>query len=310
MASARQPPEPRSSGYQPGSGCGVLTASTPFGVPAGRVAYFRVASRSQIARFCRSRRFLHRVRFPAAPPRRGQGYRPWPVLTRASSPSTDRTLGLMVFDGFHPGGHQIHGQRAGLQRPVAHPGDVQGLVPRRRASRDSRSPRPRGERGETKPASAQATDNMLPITERPPPAWATKSSSRRSATVRLFRLASRWPAGKAATVSSISRHLRDAGHITPAPQKRPKSSYIRFATEHPNERRQATSPSSGWPITPTPRSSAGSTTTPATRSASPRIAASPVRSSWRRSANPTASTASRRQTLGRGAGQGSTNRST
>jgi transposase InsO family protein len=38
---------------------------------------------------------------------------------------------------------------------------------------------------------------------------------------------------------SIHRHLRAAGVITPAPQKRPKSSYIRFAAEQPNERWQA-----------------------------------------------------------------------
>ena len=36
--------------------------------------------------------------------------------------------------------------------------------------------------------------------------------------------------------ASISRHLSHAGYITPAPQKRPKSSYIRFAAEQPNER--------------------------------------------------------------------------
>jgi transposase InsO family protein len=40
-------------------------------------------------------------------------------------------------------------------------------------------------------------------------------------------------------VSSIHRHLRTAGLITQQPQKRPKSSYIRFAAEQPNERWQA-----------------------------------------------------------------------
>jgi transposase InsO family protein len=39
--------------------------------------------------------------------------------------------------------------------------------------------------------------------------------------------------------ASIHRHLRAAGLITPQPQKRPKSSYIRFAAEQPNERWQA-----------------------------------------------------------------------
>ncbi len=38
---------------------------------------------------------------------------------------------------------------------------------------------------------------------------------------------------------SIHRHLRAAGLITPTPQKRPKSSYIRCAAEQPNERWQA-----------------------------------------------------------------------
>jgi transposase InsO family protein len=38
---------------------------------------------------------------------------------------------------------------------------------------------------------------------------------------------------------SIHRHLRAAGLIVPQPQKRPKSSYVRFAAEQPNERWQA-----------------------------------------------------------------------
>jgi len=40
-------------------------------------------------------------------------------------------------------------------------------------------------------------------------------------------------------VSTIHRHLAAAGLIDPSPQKRPKSSYIRFAAEQPNERWQA-----------------------------------------------------------------------
>jgi transposase InsO family protein len=39
--------------------------------------------------------------------------------------------------------------------------------------------------------------------------------------------------------ATIHRHLRAAGLVNPQPQKRPKSSYIRFATEQPNERWQA-----------------------------------------------------------------------
>jgi transposase InsO family protein len=45
--------------------------------------------------------------------------------------------------------------------------------------------------------------------------------------------------GLAVSVASIHRHLRAAGLITAQPQKRPKSSYIRFAAEQPNERWQA-----------------------------------------------------------------------
>jgi transposase InsO family protein len=41
------------------------------------------------------------------------------------------------------------------------------------------------------------------------------------------------------SVASISRHLHAAGLIIPTPAKRPKSSYIRFADEQPNERWQA-----------------------------------------------------------------------
>ena len=42
------------------------------------------------------------------------------------------------------------------------------------------------------------------------------------------------------SVASISRHLAAAGLVTPdTGQKRPKSSYIRFAADQPNERWQA-----------------------------------------------------------------------
>jgi transposase InsO family protein len=41
------------------------------------------------------------------------------------------------------------------------------------------------------------------------------------------------------SVASISRHLHAAGLVEPSPNKRPKSSYIRFAAEQPNERWQA-----------------------------------------------------------------------
>ena len=45
--------------------------------------------------------------------------------------------------------------------------------------------------------------------------------------------------GLIVSVNCIHRHLRAAGKVTPTPQRRPKSSYIRFAAEQPNERWQA-----------------------------------------------------------------------
>lgn len=41
------------------------------------------------------------------------------------------------------------------------------------------------------------------------------------------------------STATIHRYLRSAGLITPAPNKRPKSSYVRFAAEQPNECWQA-----------------------------------------------------------------------
>lgn len=48
-----------------------VDAINTFGVSAGRLAYFRVVSRSQIHCFRSSRRFLRLVRFSAAPPTEG-----------------------------------------------------------------------------------------------------------------------------------------------------------------------------------------------------------------------------------------------
>jgi transposase InsO family protein len=45
--------------------------------------------------------------------------------------------------------------------------------------------------------------------------------------------------GLQVATNTIGRHLHAAGLITAQPQKRPKSSYIRFAAEQPNERWQA-----------------------------------------------------------------------
>ena len=74
--------------------------------------------------------------------------------------------------------------------------------------------------------------------------------------------------------STISRHLVKAGLVAPAPEKRPKSSYIRFAAEQPNEcwrshfthyRLAGTRRRSGS----TSRSCPGSTTTHVRRCGSP-----------------------------------------
>jgi transposase-like protein len=45
--------------------------------------------------------------------------------------------------------------------------------------------------------------------------------------------------GLVVSVNSIHRHLRAAGRVRPTPQRRPRSSYVRFAAEQPNERWQA-----------------------------------------------------------------------
>ena len=45
--------------------------------------------------------------------------------------------------------------------------------------------------------------------------------------------------GRTVSPVSIHRHLCAAGLVSPTPQKRPKSSYVRFAAEQPNERWQA-----------------------------------------------------------------------
>jgi transposase len=52
-----------------------------------------------------------------------------------------------------------------------------------------------------------------------------------------FHLAQRH--GRSPAVSTIWRILSQRGFITPQPHKRPKSSYLRFAAEQPNERWQA-----------------------------------------------------------------------
>ena len=53
------------------------------------------------------------------------------------------------------------------------------------------------------------------------------------------------------SAATVSRHLSRAGLVTPEPRKRPKSSYLRFEAEHPNECWQSDFPfrvySGSWP---------------------------------------------------------------
>ena len=77
-------------------------------------------------------------------------------------------------------------------------------------------------------------------------------------------------------VSTIRRRLVDAGLIEPAPRKRPKSSYIRFEADLPTKPGNPTSPTTDSETAPTPKSWSGSTTTPATHSASPSMTESPA----------------------------------
>src|SRR5271163_624566 len=82
-----------SRGCGPTEGPSSVDAINTFGVSAGRLAYFRVVSRSQVQRFRSSQPFLGRVRFPAAPLRKMQ--------VRATSPglipfrSTPHGIGSM-----------------------------------------------------------------------------------------------------------------------------------------------------------------------------------------------------------------------
>jgi transposase len=68
--------------------------------------------------------------------------------------------------------------------------------------------------------------------------------------------------GTSPAVSTIWRILSARGFVTPQPHKRPKSSYIRFQAEQPNERWQLDITHGHWPTAPTPRSSTSSTTIP------------------------------------------------
>lgn len=64
------------------------------------------------------------------------------------------------------------------------------------------------------------------------------------------------------SAATISRYLAKAGLVTPAPKKRPKSSYVRFAASMPNETWQSDFPpqaggapaTTAWPAAPMSRS--------------------------------------------------------
>jgi hypothetical protein len=60
--------------------------------------------------------------------------------------------------------------------------------------------------------------------------------------------------GLVVSVPSIHRHLAAAGLITPTPQRRPRSSYIRFAANNPTNAGKPTSPTGGLPTPPTSKS--------------------------------------------------------
>jgi hypothetical protein len=56
------------------------------------------------------------------------------------------------------------------------------------------------------------------------------------------------------SAATVSRTSARQGLVTPDPSKRPKSSYIRFAAEQPNECWRLTSPTTRSPGALTPRS--------------------------------------------------------
>lgn len=99
--------------------------------------------------------------------------------------------------------------------------------------------------------------------------------------------------------ATIARHLTAQGLVVAEPAKRPRSSYIRFAAEHPTNAGKPTSPITGSPTptagpAPTSKSCAGSTTTSATPSGSPLTGASPAPPCCTCSAKPLPNTGSRR----------------
>ena len=78
---------------------------------------------------------------------------------------------------------------------------------------------------------------------------------------------------------TIHRTLTRAGLVTPSPNKRPRSSYVRVEPNNPTNVGNPTSPTTHSRMGPTPRSSPGSTTTPVTPCPSPHTVALPDPSS-------------------------------
>jgi transposase len=96
------------------------------------------------------------------------------------------------------------------------------------------------------------------------------------------------------SAATVSRYLSRAGLVTPNPAKRPKSSYIRFEADMPNECWQ--SDFTHYPLASAfsaPSSSPGSMTTPDTPCPSPPMPGSPGLSSCWPSAQRAGRTASR-----------------
>ena len=95
--------------------------------------------------------------------------------------------------------------------------------------------------------------------------------------------------------ATISRTLTRQGLVVPDPAKRPRSSYVRFEASMPNETWQSDFThyrlADGPGDEVTWRSSAGSTTAPATPCTSPHTPGSPATSCWPPSEKPQPSTA-------------------
>jgi len=82
--------------------------------------------------------------------------------------------------------------------------------------------------------------------------------------------------GHTVSISTIRRRLIDAGLVTPEPGKRPRSSFVRFEADLPNEWWQADATLYRLGLAPTARSSSGSMITPSVGSRSPRASLSPA----------------------------------